>query len=94
MSIADTRARGQQIACLRGLERAAPGDENIQIVPIVARGPEQVKLGAASIRALPVLTLTLEISDRGRVGMAGVERPYRIVRVVADSGLVRVVDHG
>ena len=76
------------------LERAAPGDQDVQIFPVFARGPEQVKLGAASIRALPVLTLTLEIGDGRRIGMAGVERPYGIVRGVSDSGLAIVVDHG
>ena len=79
---------------LRRLERAAPGDQDVQIFPVFARGPEQVKLGAASIRALPVLTLTLEISDGRRIGMAGVERPYRIVRGIPGSGLAILVDHG
>ena len=79
---------------LRRLERAAPGDEDVQIVAERACRPEQVELRAASIRALPVLTLTLEIGDGRRIGMAGVERPYRIVRGVADCGLAIVVDHG
>ena len=74
---------------LRGLRCAASGDQDVQIVPIGAGWPEQVKFRAASIRALPGQTMTLEICDRRRIGMAGVERPNRVVRVVADSGLVR-----
>ena len=94
MSIADDARLRPADRVLRRLERPAPGDQDVQIFPVFARWPEQVKLGAASIWALPLLTLTLEIGDGRWIGMAGVERSYGIVRTVTACGVAIVVDHG
>src|SRR4029453_15637808 len=61
-----------------GLPLSAPGDEDVEIPTIRLVGPQQVELGAMAILVSPLVTRAIQIGDRWRIGMAGVEIADRI----------------
>src|SRR5688572_18936741 len=72
----DARLRAAE-RILRRLPCAASGDENIEIGAVRLAGPEHVVLGTMAIGVLPLVTRAIEVRDRGRIRVPGVEIRHR-----------------
>jgi len=60
---------------LGGLRCSAPGDQDRSILPVGAGGPEEMMLGATSLRVLPEFAISVEVVDRARIRIPVIEVP-------------------
>jgi hypothetical protein len=61
-----------------GLPRPASGDQDFRIGAKGSVRPQQVVLGAMAIFVPPLVTSPIQVGDRGRIWMTGIELAHRI----------------